>query len=47
MRIYADINTGKLCGAELCVPDAEHMAHLLTLAMQQDLTVQDMLAMPF
>ena len=47
MRIYADINTGKLCGAELCVPDAEHMAHLLALAMQQDMTVQDMLAMPF
>ncbi|MFU8896174.1 MAG: dihydrolipoyl dehydrogenase [Gammaproteobacteria bacterium] len=47
MRIYADNNTGKLRGAELCVPDAEHMAHLLALAIQQDLTVQDMLAMPF
>lgn len=47
MRIYADVATGNLIGAEMCVPAAEHMAHLLALAMQQGLSVHDMLAMPF
>lgn len=47
MRIYADATNAKLLGAEMCVPAAEHMAHLLALALQQNLTVHDMLAMPF
>jgi dihydrolipoamide dehydrogenase len=47
MRIYADAITGRLEGAEMCVPAAEHMAHLLALAIERRLTVQDMLAMPF
>lgn len=47
MRIYADKRTGKLKGAEMCVPAAEHMAHLIALAIQRDSTVQDFLAMPF
>jgi dihydrolipoamide dehydrogenase len=47
LRIYADKHSAKLSGAEMCVPAAEHMAHLLVLAMQQALTVHDMLAMPF
>jgi dihydrolipoamide dehydrogenase len=47
LRVYADRATARLVGAELCVPGAEHMAHLLALALQQGLTVHDMLAMPF
>ena len=47
MRLYADSTTGRLKGAEMCVPAAEHMAHLLALAIDRGLTVQDMLAMPF
>ena len=47
MRLYADMTTGQLKGAEMCVPAAEHMAHLLALAIDRGLTVQDMLAMPF
>jgi dihydrolipoamide dehydrogenase len=47
MHLYADTASGKLTGAEMCVPAAEHMAHLLALAMQQELSVFDMLAMPF
>ncbi|MGK2924034.1 MAG: hypothetical protein ACSLE2_00280, partial [Lysobacterales bacterium] len=47
MHIYADTTSGKLTGAEMCAPAAEHMAHLLALALQQDLSVSDLLAMPF
>jgi dihydrolipoamide dehydrogenase len=45
--VYADKATGRLLGAEMCAPDAEHMAHLLALAIQQKLTVNDLLGMPF
>lgn len=44
--IYADKTTGRLLGAELCAPQGEHMAHLLALAIGQDLTVHDLLGMP-
>ncbi|MDZ7780553.1 MAG: dihydrolipoyl dehydrogenase [Gemmatimonadota bacterium] len=47
MRIYADKDSGRLTGAEMCVPDAEHMAHLLALAMHRELTVHELLGMPF
>jgi len=47
MRLYADRETGTLLGAEMCVPAAEHMAHLLGLAISRQLTVQDVLGMPF
>lgn len=47
MHIYADKNTGALLGAEMSVPAGEHMAHLLALALERELTVADLLAMPF
>lgn len=47
VRIYADKHTGKLLGAELFGPRVEHMSHLLAWAVQQGLTVEDALAMPF
>jgi dihydrolipoamide dehydrogenase len=47
MHIYADKETGALLGAEMCVPAGEHMAHLLALALERELTVADLLAMPF
>ncbi len=47
MRIYAGAGDGRLLGAEMCVPAAEHMAHLLALAIGQQLTVQDLLRLPF
>jgi len=47
MRLYADRDTGTLLGAEMCVPAAEHMAHVLGLAISRKLTVQDVLGMPF
>ena len=45
--MYADRATGQLLGAQLCAPHAEHLAHLLVLAIQQKLTVHDLLGMPF
>ncbi|WP_287880067.1 dihydrolipoyl dehydrogenase [Acidovorax sp.] len=45
--VHADHATGRLLGAELYAPDGEHLAHLLALAVQQQLTVHDLLGMPF
>lgn len=47
LNVYADPATGKLLGAELCAPAGEHMAHLLALAIAQQLTVGQLLGMPF
>lgn len=47
MRVHADRKTGRLLGAEMCVPAAEHLAHLLALAIDRGMTVADVLAMPF
>lgn len=47
LKLHADVRTGKLLAADMCIPDAEHLAHLLALAIEQGMTVQQMLAMPF
>lgn len=47
LHVYADIGTGRLVGAELIGPDAEHLAHLLAWAIQCELTVARALEMPF
>ncbi|PZO07554.1 MAG: dihydrolipoyl dehydrogenase [Lysobacteraceae bacterium] len=47
LRIYAARDGGKLLGAEMCAPAAEHMVHLLALAIDQGLGVQDLLRLPF
>ena len=47
MKIWAETGSGKLLGAEIFGPDAEHLAHLLAWSMQQRLTVKDLLAMPY
>lgn len=47
LRVYASRPEGRLLGAELCAPRGEHLAHLLALAIQQRLTVQELLRMPF
>jgi dihydrolipoamide dehydrogenase len=47
LRVYASRDEGRLLGAELCAPRGEHLAHLLALAINQQLTVQDLLRMPF
>lgn len=47
LRIHAARDTGRILAAEMCAPAAEHLAHLLALAVEQRLTAADMLAMPF
>jgi len=47
LRIYVGSESARLLGAELVCPDAEHIAHLLALAIEHHLTVPDMLRMPF
>ncbi len=45
-HLYVD-TAGTLLGGELISPRAEHMGHLLAWCTQQELTVNEMLSMPF
>ena len=47
LRLYVARDSGMLLGAEMVGPRAEHLAHLLAWSVQQQLTVMQMLAMPF
>jgi len=47
LHVYANVATGRLVGAELIGPDAEHIAHLLAWAIQSGMTVEKSLEMPF
>jgi dihydrolipoamide dehydrogenase len=45
-RVYADPPNGRFLGAEIVGPCAEHLGHVLAWAHQQELTIDQMLAMP-
>ena len=47
LRVYAAPEDARILGAEMCAPAAEHLAHLLALAIARGLTAHDLLAMPF
>ncbi|KKO49868.1 dihydrolipoamide dehydrogenase [Arsukibacterium sp. MJ3] len=47
LRLYAERGTGRLLGAEMAAPRAEHLAHLLAWAIQSGIDVETALAMPF
>lgn len=47
LRVYIQDRTGLFLGAEMAGPHMEHIAHLLSWACQQGLTVHEMLAMPY
>ena len=47
IRLYAGKGSGALLGAELVAPRGENLAHLLAWSIQQRLTVETMLRMPF
>ncbi|MGL4418351.1 MAG: dihydrolipoyl dehydrogenase, partial [Plesiomonas shigelloides] len=47
LHVYGEQGTGRFLGAEMMGPDAEHIAHLLAWAHQQQMTVSQMLDMPF
>jgi dihydrolipoamide dehydrogenase len=46
-RLYGCRASGKLVGAQLLGPAAEHLAHLLAWSIQHQLSVEQILAMPF
>ena len=47
LRVYAEKKTGKLLGAEMIGPIAEHLGHLLAWAHQAELTIDELLENPF
>jgi len=47
VRLYAETTKCRLIGAEMFGPNMEHMSHLLAWAIQQGMTVQTALTMPF
>ncbi|MDT0574570.1 dihydrolipoyl dehydrogenase [Croceicoccus sp. F390] len=47
VRIYAAASDGRLIGAELYCPGADHMAHLLAHAIQRGETASELLEIPF
>lgn len=47
LHLFACPKTFAILGAEILGPDAEHLAHLLAWSIQQNLTVNDLLTMPF
>lgn len=47
VRLYAEPKEGILTGAVLFAPGADHMAHLLMLAIMHRITASEMLEMPF
>lgn len=46
LHVYADADSGRILGAEIVAPDAEHLLHLLAWSIQQNLTIDAMLQMP-
>ncbi|MGX9458134.1 dihydrolipoyl dehydrogenase [Photobacterium damselae subsp. damselae] len=47
LHVYGEQGTGRFLGAEMIGPDAEHLAHLLAWAHQNQMTISQMLDMPF
>lgn len=47
LRVYGERDTGRLLGAEMVGPDAEHLGHLLAWTIDSRLTVSATLAKPF
>lgn len=47
LNIYGDKSTGKILGCELFAPEGEHLAHLISWVIEQGLTAQDVLSLPF
>lgn len=47
LRIYAQADNGRFLGAEMIGPAAEHLAHLLAWSLQMELSIHQMLEMPF
>ncbi len=47
IRVYADKASGRMLGAEMICVRGEHLGHLLAWCIQKEMTVGEMLQMPF
>ncbi|MBO3708026.1 MAG: dihydrolipoyl dehydrogenase, partial [Candidatus Accumulibacter sp.] len=47
LHLYAERRSGRLLGAEMLGPAAEHLGHLLAWSVQRGDSVQEMLDSPF
>ena len=47
LRVYGEYGSDRFLGAEMCGPRAEHLSHLMAWALQAEMTVSQMLQMPF
>ena len=47
LRMYVDESSHKILGAELCMHDASHLAHLLAMAIAQELTIEQVAQLPY
>lgn len=47
LRLYVRKEDGRLLGAGMCALRGENLAHLLAWSIEQNLSVRDMIAMPF
>ncbi|MGV6827264.1 MAG: dihydrolipoyl dehydrogenase [bacterium] len=47
IKVYADKASGRLLGAEMISPKGENLGHLLAWALEQEMTVGQMIQMPF
>jgi dihydrolipoamide dehydrogenase len=47
LNVYAEAATGRFLGAEMLAPGGEHLAHLLAWALQNRMTIEQMLEMPY
>lgn len=47
LKLFASKPDGRLLGASMIAPHGEHLGHLIAWAIEQDMTVLEMLRMPF
>ena len=47
IRVYADNSSGRLLGSEMICPKGENLGHLLAWCIQREMTVGEVLQMPF
>ena len=47
LHVYAECSSGRLLGAAAVCAGGEHLAHLLAWSLQHNLTVDDILQLPF
>jgi dihydrolipoamide dehydrogenase len=47
LHVYADKQSRRMMGAQMVGPSAEHIGHLLAWSVQQAMTIDQMLGMPF